>query len=74
MKKQDMLTPVGMAVGLTLVAFAVISNSGTSWFASFVDFASFLIVIGGVTSALLIKFPFMDPNLTEEAGQTQPKD
>ncbi|WP_046176669.1 flagellar motor protein MotP [Domibacillus indicus] len=60
MKKLDMLTPVGMAVGLTLVAFAVISNSGASGFASFIDFASFLIVIGGVAAALLINFQLKD--------------
>lgn len=60
MKKLDMLTPVGMAIGLTLIAFAVVSNSGASGFASFVDFASFLIVIGGVTAALLINFPLKD--------------
>ncbi|OMP67436.1 flagellar motor protein MotP [Domibacillus epiphyticus] len=60
MKKLDMLTPIGIAIGLTLVAFAVISTSGTSGFASFVDFASFIIVIGGVTAALLINFTLKD--------------
>lgn len=60
MKKLDMLTPIGMAFGLTLVSLAIIYNSGASGFSTFVDFAAFLIVIGGVIAALLINFPLRD--------------
>ncbi|OKL36216.1 MotA/TolQ/ExbB proton channel family protein [Domibacillus mangrovi] len=78
MKKLDMLTPLGMAVGLTLVAFAIISSGGVMGFATFIDFASFCIVIGGIMAALLINFPLKDLkhffHVMKESFMEEPRD
>lgn len=60
MKKIDYLTPIGIVVGVIMLSYGVISNSGFSGFMSFIDLSSFFIVIGGVTSGLLISFPLKD--------------
>lgn len=56
MKKRDILTPIGITLGFIMIAMAIISNSGSSGLASFLDAASILIVIGGLMASLLINF------------------
>lgn len=56
MKKRDLLTPIGITLGFIMIAMAIVSNSGSSGIAAFVDVASILIVIGGVIASLLINF------------------
>ncbi len=56
MKKLDILTPIGVIVGIIFVAFAIISSGGFGGFASFINVPSFLIVIGGLAAAMLVSF------------------
>lgn len=56
MKKTDLLTPIGITLGFIIIMLAIISNSGTSGFSSFLDLSSILIVLGGLFASLLINF------------------
>lgn len=60
MKKVDYLTPVGLIIGVVMVSYGIISNSGFSGFFAFIDISSMFIVLGGVISGLLISFPLKD--------------
>ncbi len=57
MKKFDLLTPIGILIGISMVAFGVISSGGVQGFLIFIDFPSMLIVLGGVFGALCVSFP-----------------
>ncbi|HHY20900.1 MAG TPA: flagellar motor protein MotP [Bacilli bacterium] len=56
MKKNDLLTPIGIFIGITVLFYAIFS--GSSWIEAlaFIDFASFLVVFGGVAAAIIINF------------------
>ncbi len=54
MMKKDNLSLIGIGVGVVMLLYAV-SGSGTSLMA-FIDFKSFVIVIGGSFAALLVSF------------------
>ncbi|UFT98061.1 flagellar motor protein MotP [Radiobacillus kanasensis] len=56
MKKVDLLTPVGITLGFLLIMFGILSSGGASGVVSFLDLASFFIVIGGLIAAILINF------------------
>ncbi|WP_339147290.1 MULTISPECIES: flagellar motor protein MotP [unclassified Sutcliffiella] len=56
MKKFDVLTPIGLVLGLAMILFGIVNNSGFSGASSFLHLPSFLIVIGGTLGALLITF------------------
>ncbi|MGG3738149.1 flagellar motor protein MotP [Aeribacillus pallidus] len=60
MRKLDVLTPVGLVVGVVLLAFAIISNGGTEGFISFIHIPSLLIVFAGLFSGLLVSFSLKD--------------
>lgn len=60
MKKYDILTPIGLVVGVAMILFGIVHNGGLTGFISFVDPASMLIVLGGLTAALLVSFPLKD--------------
>ena len=55
MKKQDILTPIGLLLGISLIIFAI--SSGEVGLGGFYDVMSIIITIGGSFSALLITFP-----------------
>ncbi|MBE2974540.1 flagellar motor protein MotP [Priestia megaterium] len=57
MKKIDMLTPIGILIGISMVVFGVISSGGISGFLAFIDVPSILIVLGGVFGTLCVSFP-----------------
>ncbi|MED3867522.1 flagellar motor protein MotP [Priestia megaterium] len=57
MKKIDMLTPIGILIGISMVVFGVISSGGMSGFLAFIDVPSILIVLGGVFGTLCVSFP-----------------
>lgn len=56
MKKTDVLTPIGITLGFIIIMLAIMSNSGSSGFSSFLDLSSMLIVLGGLGASLLINF------------------
>lgn len=56
MKKRDILTPIGITLGFIMIVMAIVTNAGSSGFTAFLDFASILIVIGGLVASLLINF------------------
>ncbi|MFE8704152.1 flagellar motor protein MotP [Cytobacillus sp. FJAT-54145] len=60
MKKLDILTPIGLVVGVVMVIFGIVYNGGLSGFLSFIDPASMLIVLGGLIAGLLVSFPLKD--------------
>lgn len=60
MKKFDVLTPIGLVVGVVMLIFGIMTNGGITGFFSFIDPASMLIVLGGVIAGLLINFPVRD--------------
>ncbi|KAB8138339.1 flagellar motor protein MotP [Gracilibacillus oryzae] len=56
MKKRDIFTPIGITVGFIMVMFGIISSGGMGGFTGFMDFASILIVLGGLVAAILVNF------------------
>jgi len=60
MKKFDALTLLGLLAGVVLVCYGIIVNGGIDNFLTFIDIASIIIVLGGVTAALLVSFPLKD--------------
>ncbi|WP_078595009.1 flagellar motor protein MotP [Evansella clarkii] len=78
MKKIDLLTPVGILIGLTMVLLAIQTNTAGGNLAFFFQWASILIVFGGLTAAILINFSASDlkllPGVFKESFQTQEHD
>ncbi|OLS39789.1 motility protein A [Alkalihalophilus pseudofirmus] len=74
MKKFDILTPIGVFLGITVLLLAVFSNSGPSGLIFFIQVASILIVLGGLIAALIITFSLPDlkmvPKVLKESVQT----
>jgi chemotaxis protein MotA len=74
MKKFDILTPIGVFLGITVLLLAVFSNSGPSGLIFFIQVASILIVLGGLIAALIITFSIADlktvPKVLKESAQT----
>lgn len=56
MKKRDLLTPIGITFGFAMIILGIAANSGFSAVKTFLDVASLLIVLGGVTASLLISY------------------
>lgn len=56
MRKRDILTPIGITLGFIMIMLAILSNSGKTGLASFLDIASIFVVIGGLLASLLINF------------------
>lgn len=56
MKKIDLMTPIGVTLGVIVLLLAVFSNAGPSGLLSFIDIASIFIVGGGVVAAVVITF------------------
>ncbi|NCU16989.1 flagellar motor protein MotP [Pallidibacillus pasinlerensis] len=57
MNRLDILTPIGIIVGIAVFVFGVISESGLNGFFQFFDISSIVIVFGGVLAALFVSFP-----------------
>lgn len=55
MKKQDILTPIGLLLGISFIVFAI--SRGEVGLSGFYDVLSIIITIGGSFSALLVTFP-----------------
>lgn len=60
MKKLDMLTPLGVVLGIVFVGVAILTNAGPDSFASFINIPSILVVIGGLIGAMLVSFSFSE--------------
>ena len=56
MKRSDILTPIGMLLGIGLIVFAI--SQGNVGLSGFYDLISVIITIGGSFAALLITFSF----------------
>jgi chemotaxis protein MotA len=78
MKKFDIMTPIGIVVGVVVLLLAVFSNSGPSGIIFFIQIASILIVVGGLISAIVITFSVselkMVPKVLGEAFRTEKHD
>lgn len=64
MKKRDILTPIGIMLGATIIIFGIYIESGTDGFSTFIQISSILIVLGGLAGALLINFNFEEIKLS----------
>ncbi len=60
MKKLDMLTPLGVVLGIVFVGVAILTNAGPDSFGSFINIPSILVVIGGLIGAMLVSFSFSE--------------
>ncbi|MBM7701185.1 flagellar motor protein MotP [Metabacillus iocasae] len=69
MKKFDVLTPIGLIIGMVMVIFGIVSSGGLAGFMAFVSISSLLIVIGGVLGALFISFPMSDLKSVFKVGR-----
>lgn len=81
MKKFDIITPIGVLLGVSMLSLAVISQSGSVGLLFFIQLSSIAIVLGGVAAALLINFSFEELKLIPKAlrhtfvqTQHQPKE
>ncbi|MDG5787029.1 flagellar motor protein MotP [Evansella sp. AB-P1] len=79
MKKLDLLTPIGILIGLTMVLVAIYTSTiGTGGIGNFFQWASVFIVLGGLSAAILINFTLDDlktlPRVFREAFQTKNHD
>ncbi len=61
MKKQDILTPIGILLGVGFTIYAI--SQGAVGINAFYDFISIIITVGGSFAALLITFPLDDIRL-----------
>lgn len=79
MKKFDLLTPVGIFVGITAVLLAIyVNEAGDGSILDFVQVASLLVVFGGLFGALTVNFAVQDlklvPRVFKETFQTKEND
>ncbi|MDQ0255001.1 chemotaxis protein MotA [Evansella vedderi] len=79
MKKIDLLTPVGIFIGLTAILLAIFTSTvGSGGIGFFFQWTSVFIVLGGLSAAILINFSLEDikglPRVFREAFQSQNHD
>ncbi|MFN7250620.1 MAG: flagellar motor protein MotP [Anaerobacillus sp.] len=79
MKRTDLLTPIGIFLGLTMVMFAIYSSSNSlSGVFYFIQAASIFVVFGGLIAALLINFTIPEiklvPKVFKEAFREDRQD
>ncbi|WLR44203.1 flagellar motor protein MotP [Bacillus carboniphilus] len=60
MKRKDILTPIGILLGLSMIIVGILSGAGMTGFRSFLDITSFFVVTGGLLAALMVSFPFKE--------------
>lgn len=60
MKKVDILTPIGILIGLLVVTMAIYTITGLSGVVLFIQLASVFIVFGGIMAALLVNFSWQE--------------
>lgn len=64
MKKVDLLTPLGVLLGLAAITIAVTQIADLEKAVGFISLASFITVIGGVTASVLVHFSLAQLKLT----------
>ena len=64
MKRNDLLTPIGIFIGITMIMFGIFSSGGLTGVVSFVQISSIVIVLGGLAAAILINFNLEEIKLT----------
>ncbi|RSL34252.1 flagellar motor protein MotP [Salibacterium salarium] len=78
MKKFDIMTPIGLVLGIITLLFAVFTNAGLGSVVFFIQVASLSIVVGGLIAALLIGFSKQElkliPKITREVFKEQDHD
>ncbi|WP_216828967.1 flagellar motor protein MotP [Alkalihalobacterium elongatum] len=78
MKKFDILTVIGIFVGISVLLLAIFSNSGPSGVVFFIQIASILIVFGGTLAATVINFTIAEikvlPKVFLEAFRHEDRD
>ncbi|MCD8502659.1 MAG: flagellar motor protein MotP [Bacillaceae bacterium] len=78
MKKLDIMTPLGIGLGLTMAMMAIFTNSGLQGVQYFLDPASLFVVIGGMIGAIFISFSLAEvklvPKVLKEAFREDRQD
>ncbi|WP_411953671.1 flagellar motor protein MotP [Alkalibacillus sp. S2W] len=64
MKKSDILTPVGIGLGATMLLLGIYFNDGFGGVTSFIQISSMIVVIGGLTGALFVNFNLAEMKLS----------
>ncbi|MCD5323889.1 MULTISPECIES: flagellar motor protein MotP [Pontibacillus] len=64
MKRNDLLTPIGIFIGITMIFVGIFTTGGASDVVSFIQISSMIIVLGGLAAALLINFTLDEIKLT----------
>ncbi|WP_163581654.1 flagellar motor protein MotP [Gracilibacillus saliphilus] len=69
MNKRDFLTPIGITIGFLMIMFGIVSSGGMGGFVGFIQGSSVLIVLGGLTAALLVNFNIKQIKTTKNVIQ-----
>lgn len=64
MKRNDLLTPIGIFIGITMIFVGIFTTGGVEDVVSFIQISSMIIVLGGLAAALLINFTLDEIKLT----------
>ncbi|GGD17234.1 flagellar motor protein MotP [Pontibacillus salipaludis] len=64
MKRNDLLTPIGIFIGITMIFVGIFTTGGVGDVVSFIQISSMIIVLGGLAAALLINFTLDEIKLT----------
>ncbi|MFC0522295.1 flagellar motor protein MotP [Pontibacillus salicampi] len=64
MRRNDLLTPIGIFIGATMIMFGIFSSGGLTGVVSFVQISSIVIVLGGLVAAILINFNLDEIKIT----------
>ncbi len=67
MRKFDVMTPIGMILGIILIALAILLTGGLIGAKIFISISSMITVFGGLTAALLVNFSSDEFKLARDA-------
>lgn len=56
MKRKDLMTPIGIGLGATMILIGIYFNSGLGGMTTFIQMSSIVVVVGGLIGALMINF------------------
>ncbi|GAE32398.1 flagellar motor protein MotP [Halalkalibacter hemicellulosilyticus] len=78
MKKFDLMTVIGIFLGISVLLLAIFNNAGAGGVVFFIQIASILIVGGGTTAAIIISFSLQElkvmPKVLKESFQSHNHD
>jgi len=64
MKRTDLLTPIGIFVGVTMILVGIFTKGGFASVTTFLQITSVIIVLGGLLAALFVNFNLQEMKVT----------